>query len=263
MLFESLAAPGSGIYVEQSSCRIEGDLDLDAFVGAWRGVLARHPALRLSFRIAGERPVQVVHPSADLPWRLEDWRGLSSAARRERLRDFLREDARQGFDLERPPLLRLFLAREEEEAWRVVWTCHHLLLDGWSVPLVLREVFALYGGTVLPPPASGELIGSPEAEDAAVAEAFWRETLAGFAEPTPLDALRRLGDGPAPGGPAEPDDLVARDFMLPAGGTSCSALWWRAGRRSWLERRLPWACGSILCRCACTSSRRSSSAPGC
>jgi len=220
MLFHSLAAPDSGVYVEQASCRIEGELDPEAFAVAWREVLARHPALRLSFRLAGERPVQVVHPRVDLPWRAEDWRGLSAAARRERLRDLLRQDARRGFALERPPLLRLFLAREEEDAWRVVWTCHHLLLDGWSVPLVLREVFALYAGAALPPPASGELAGAPEPEDAAAAEAFWRETLAGFAGPTPLDALRCLRGGPAPDGPAEPDDLVARDCALPAEATA-------------------------------------------
>ncbi|HKH48932.1 MAG TPA: amino acid adenylation domain-containing protein, partial [Thermoanaerobaculia bacterium] len=218
MLFHSLAAPGSGVYVEQAGCRIEGALDPGAFAEAWRRVLARHPALRLSFHLAGERPVQVVHPVVDLPWREEDWRGLAPAAREERLRAFLHEDARQGFDPERPPLLRLFLAREDGEAWRVVWSWHHLLLDGWSVPLVLREVFALYGGATLPPPASGELASAPEPEDAAAAEAFWREALAGFTEPTPLDALRRGRPDPEdpenPEDPAGPEDLEERNLEL-------------------------------------------------
>ena len=106
--------------------------------------------------------------------------------RRERFEQLLRADQAEGFDVSRPPLMRFALLRVEERAWRFVWSHHHLLLDGWSLPLVLREVLRLYGGLL-----RGETVALPAAvpyrtyvewllgRDRQEAERFWRETLAG------------------------------------------------------------------------------------
>ncbi|HXO43037.1 MAG TPA: amino acid adenylation domain-containing protein, partial [Thermoanaerobaculia bacterium] len=112
-------------------------------------------------------------------------------------------DRRRGFELSRPPLLRLGLIRLGDEDWRVAWSYHHLLLDGWSAGLVMREVFAVYQAAAGGKAASARLeprrpykeyILWLRQQNLAEAEAYWRRVLAGFAEATPLGV-----DGPAGG----------------------------------------------------------------
>ncbi len=145
MLFHTLGAPGSGVYLERLSCELRGDLDPAAFRRAWEETLARHPVLRTAFLWQGlDRPVQVVRRTVRLPWQEEDWRSLSLEEREARLAAFLDDDLRRGFDVTRAPLLRVALFRTGERAWRLVWTHHHLLLDGWARVHVLRDVLTLY-----------------------------------------------------------------------------------------------------------------------
>lgn len=106
MLFHSLYAPGSGVYVEQVNCDMRGGLDVTTFERAWRRVLARHPVLRTSFAWKSlDKTLQVVHRQVALPLEQHDWRGLSQVEQETRLGTFLREDRRQGFDLARAPLM--------------------------------------------------------------------------------------------------------------------------------------------------------------
>jgi amino acid adenylation domain-containing protein/non-ribosomal peptide synthase protein (TIGR01720 family) len=198
MLFHTLDAAGSGVYLEQAACTLRGQLEPAALRRAWEWAVARHPALRASFHWEGmPRPVQVVHRRVELPWREEDWRGLAAAEQAARLAAVLDGERRRGFDLERPPLLRFTLARLEERTWRFLWTHHHLLLDGWSLSLVLQEVFAAYaacragGEPLLPPPRPYvDYVAWLEAQDLGDAERFWRAELAGVpaAPPPPLAA---------------------------------------------------------------------------
>src|SRR6202521_3386195 len=196
MLFHTLAAPGSGVYFEQFSLRYEGGFDPDAFIRAWQRAIDRHPVLRTSFLSDDlEQPVQVVHRRVELPVDRQDWRGPSPGEQLERLRAYAAADRRAGFDLTRPPLLRLGLIRTGEEEHRVVWSYHHLLLDGWSAGLVMREVSALYREATMGEVALLEArrpykdyVPWVLGQDLAAAETYWRRTLAGFASPTPLGA---------------------------------------------------------------------------
>ncbi|HEX2190552.1 MAG TPA: amino acid adenylation domain-containing protein [Longimicrobiaceae bacterium] len=207
MLFHVLFAPGEGGYVGQSVFTLAGDVEVDALRRAWQGAVDRHPALRTGFAWEGvERPLQLVHRRAELPFRVEDWRGSPEAERAARLDRWLGEDRAAGFDLAGAPLMRLTLFRLEDAAYRVVWTHHHLVTDGWSIPLLFRDVVALYDAATrgadagLPPaPPYRDYVAWLERRDAAGAEGFWREALAGFAAPTPLE-LRRP-DAPAEDGP--------------------------------------------------------------
>ena len=185
-LFHHLRDPAGGDYIEQMTFLLEGSLDLAAFGRAWQVVVDRHPALRTSFQWEGlEKPLQIVHRRVTVPLVTDDW----GDDWRDRLEAFLAEDRARGFDLGAASLMRLTVASVGAGCWQVIWTHSHLLLDGWSLPLVLQEVLAAYAG------GGGGLPVAPKYRDfvrwlrqgkAAGAAAFWREELAGFEEPTPL-----------------------------------------------------------------------------
>ena len=209
MLFHSRLEPEAEAYLEQSACTLVG-LDADAFAEAWRELFARHAVLRTRLHWEGiEHPVQIVLRRVELPLEVEDWR----AAARDQAPDelaaaldaFAAEERRRGVELDRAPPMRLRLLRLDERTYRFVWTYHHVLLDGWSSFLLLREIFTLYEARAsgsepprLPTPRPFadyvKWLGSRPAWEA---EAFWRERLAGFAAPTPLGLEREGPEDPA------------------------------------------------------------------
>jgi amino acid adenylation domain-containing protein len=201
LLFHSLYSPQSGFYVQQLSCAFAAGLDPDAFLEAWRRVIDRHPALRTSFAWEGlEEPLQVVRQEVALPVEHYDWRGLSEGTQRERFEALLEDDRRRGFDLAEAPALRLHLVRTGEDAYRFLWSSHHILLDGWSLFSVLQELFAAYDALVRRDDVRlggrrpfRDYIAWLQGQDAGAAAAFWRERLAGFSTPTPLGIDRPAG----------------------------------------------------------------------
>jgi amino acid adenylation domain-containing protein/non-ribosomal peptide synthase protein (TIGR01720 family) len=197
MLFHALQAPGSGVYVVQIGITMNVDLDVRAFERAWERLIERHPAMRTAFAWDAwddsETPLQVVHAKVQPPWLHLDWRSLSSAEQAHRLASHVEEDRRRGFDLGRPPLMRLCLIRLAEQSYRFLWTVHHLITDGWSSPIVLRELFALYRGFAAgEEPQLGALrpyrdyVAWLVQQDPMAAEELWRRTLQGLSAPTSL-----------------------------------------------------------------------------
>ncbi len=194
MLFHTASAPHSGVYIVQIRCLLSGDLDVEIFKTAWQAVLQRHAALRTAFLWDGlEEPLQVVRQHLDLCWEILDWSKATEEERTTRLESLLFKQRRAGFDLSDAPLMRMLLIRLGDTRHRFVWTCHHLLVDGWSVAIVLDEVMRLYQARVegkdctLPVAASyRDYIAwqrSIEIEDTA---GFWGEYLKGFVSRTSL-----------------------------------------------------------------------------
>ena len=145
MLFHSLYAPESGVYVEQLTAELVGSLDVAAFRHAWQQVVDRHPILRSAFAWKRqERPIQAVYKELALPIDALDWRDATAEEQERRLAERVAAERTQAFDLAKPPLMRLALIRTGEEQHRLVWSHHHILIDGWSMPILLKEVFTLY-----------------------------------------------------------------------------------------------------------------------
>ncbi|MBD1896805.1 non-ribosomal peptide synthetase [Coleofasciculus sp. FACHB-129] len=193
LLFHTLYAPKSAMYFEQYSWTVQGDFNALAFKQAWQSVIDRHPILRTAFFWEDlEKPYQVVYRQAELIWEEQDWRH-SQELQAERLEMFLQADRDRDFDLSQAPLMRLALIRLANDTYQVVWSHHHILLDGWSGPLVFQEVYAFYQafcqGQELHlerPRPFREYITWLQQQDLSKAEAFWRKTLQGFTAPTPL-----------------------------------------------------------------------------
>jgi amino acid adenylation domain-containing protein len=198
MLFHTIYAPESGVYFQQLKCTLAGGLEVAALNRAWQQMLERHTVLRTGFIWEGQpRPLQVVRRRARLPWKEQDWRGLRATEQDRRLEAYLKEDRAQGFKLSHPPLMRCMLARRSEDVYDFVWSYHHILLDGWSIGLLLKEVFACYeafrrGQTPdLPQPGPyQDYIAWLKKQDLASAETFWRRSLEGFSEAASPGAQR-------------------------------------------------------------------------
>ncbi|NEY34579.1 amino acid adenylation domain-containing protein, partial [Streptomyces sp. PRKS01-65] len=206
MVVHALDEPGEGLYVEQITFVTDGVRDVRTLAAAWQHVVDRTPVLRTAVVLHGvPEPLQTVHRTARLPVTEHDWTALPDPEREAELARLLAEDRARGMALDRPPLLRVALVRLGPEEVRVVWTFHHVLLDGWSVFHVLADVLACHAAL-----ARGEEPRLPErrpfadyaawlaARDTAGAEEHWRQALGDLTAPTPLPYDTR----PAPGAPA-------------------------------------------------------------
>ncbi|MFF5858750.1 non-ribosomal peptide synthase/polyketide synthase [Streptomyces sp. NPDC012751] len=203
MLFHRLVGGPDDVYVDQAALLLDGVTDPDALALAWQRVTDRTPALRTSVVWEGVPvPLQVVHRHVTVPVTHADWRELDPAERAERLDRLRADDLARGLDLGTAPLLRLTLVRLPDARLRLLWTSHHLILDGWSLAQVLTDVFeeyaALTAGTAPRPPARrpfGDYVRWLAGQDSGAAHAHWRAVLDGFATPTPLpvDRVRRPG----------------------------------------------------------------------
>lgn len=205
ILFHSLTAPPeAGVYMPQIAFHLSGPIDAPRLRRAWEAVLARHSALRSAIHWEErDEPFQVVYRSLPLPWEEFDWRGEDGAARLAAL--FAANRARP-FDLRRPPLLRVQLARLADDRHVLLRCHHHIILDGWSQARMLEDVMAVYRGLPLPPARPyAEYIRWLKRQDRAGALAFWRGHLAG-AQPTLAFAQGDEGERTgAPGGQGDED----------------------------------------------------------
>ncbi|MGX1567697.1 condensation domain-containing protein, partial [Streptomyces sp. NPDC055509] len=177
------------VYNTQQVVDLAGALDVEVLRRSAETLIDRHASLRASFRQgSGGELVQVIAGSVTVPWRELDLIDHTEVDQRERVAQLLEEEQFVQFDIASAPLMRFVVVRLAADRHKLVITTHHVLLDGWSLPLVLRELFDLYarggnGGRLpLPVPYRRHLAWLAK-QDNTVTEAVWRETLAGV-EPT-------------------------------------------------------------------------------
>ncbi|MFH8520090.1 amino acid adenylation domain-containing protein [Streptomyces gelaticus] len=178
---------GPDPYLVQARFLIGPSVAAEAVRAAVTALLDRHPNLRACFRHERlDRPVQVVPKAVRVPWTEADLTGLAPDAVRVRTDEVLREDAALRFDLARPPLVRATFLRNDTGAELIV-SFHHILLDGWSMPVVERDLDALVAGRPLPPAAPyRDYLVWLGGRDRHKAEAAWCESLEGLERPALL-----------------------------------------------------------------------------
>uniref|UniRef100_UPI0025D47465 non-ribosomal peptide synthetase n=1 Tax=Pseudomonas sp. UBA4617 TaxID=1947318 RepID=UPI0025D47465 len=187
MLFHTLYDAQAGNYINQLRVDVQG-LDVQRFRQAWQGTLEAHDILRSSFVLQGalEQAVQVVHRTVTLSCSEHDWRG--QPALEQALQALAEAERQRGFDLASAPLLRLVLVRTSDSSHHLIYTNHHILMDGWSTSRLLGEVLQRYAGQL--PQAQArpyrDHIAWLQGQDAALAETFWKARLAALDAPTRL-----------------------------------------------------------------------------
>ncbi|MFJ2685159.1 non-ribosomal peptide synthase/polyketide synthase [Pseudomonas sp. NPDC087342] len=187
MLFHTLYEQQAGDYINQMCVDVEG-LDVERFREAWQAAVDAHDVLRSSFVWDGEfkRPLQVIHKQLAVPFTFHDWRAHSDVALA--LSELAAAQRQQGFDLAKAPLLNLTVVRLDTARYHLIYTSHHILMDGWSNSQLLGEVLQRYSGHV-PANTAGryrDYIEWLTQQDAQITEGFWKGQLAGFDEPTRL-----------------------------------------------------------------------------
>ena len=205
MLFHYLLNPDDSLYCELFTYRLTGALDIDALKDAWRRIIERHEILRSVFVWQGvQEPVQVVRRHLDPSWVVHDWRAATADEQGVQLGELLAREERQRFDLALGPLMRMTVVRLADGEAQFVLAFQHVLLDGWSLAIVLRDVGELYEAaragrtcTLAPTSAYGTYIGWLRQKDHSQTRAYWRAVLGDFSSPTPLGIDRPAGGPPS------------------------------------------------------------------
>ncbi len=193
---------GSDVYTVQFTFDLTGDVEVPALRTALREVTHRHPNMLAAF----PTPELQIVPTGVFP-EVEcteiDLTTHPPADRDAELARVLAEDRARRFDLTRPPLLRMMVVRTGQRRSTLVLTNHHILLDGWSMPIIARELFALYGSADpgLPPPTTGyrDYLAWLVDRDPRLSEQVWIDELAGVEEPTLLAPARETPHARQPG----------------------------------------------------------------
>ncbi len=196
ILYHHLSQPDAGLYLEQLSLELSGRVDPERFAGAWRRVCAANPMLRTIFRWENlSHPVQIVL-RRNQPMILI--RRLGSGDAQTFVDSARRRDREEPFDLRQSPFRITLLILGQDRSWMLV-SSHHILFDGWSNGIILREFMAAYHDPDWRPPAKPEFkafVKFLRQRDAKLDLAFWRGYLHDH-ERRPLPRLSAPGPAPA------------------------------------------------------------------
>ena len=203
MLLHTVLDPVSGMYLMQHRFTIHSPVDLETFWASWDAAVQEHAALRAGFFWqSGAKPFQVIQRAPTLPKRYLDLRELSESEAMSRINEILRAELASGFDMTKPPLMRVRLAQLGESKFHLVVSFHHILVDAWCFGLMVGEVLSQYevrttGKHPLRerPAPYREFIAWLQAQDRRTALSYWRRVLEGFEVVTPLPMLKHVPAG--------------------------------------------------------------------
>ncbi|MFE2289624.1 amino acid adenylation domain-containing protein [Streptomyces sp. NPDC059452] len=202
MLFHALMEPDSPAYIEQLILTIDDIPDPTTLAHSWQHITNHTQALRISVTWEHTpQPLQIIHHHTTLPTHILDWRHLTEHEQTTHWNTHLTHDRNQGINLHHTPLARLTLAQLPDNRVKILFTFHHLLLDGWSLARLLTHIFdhytALRDGRPVPVITGGNRLADQARwnrdRDVLGAEEFWRSTLEGFDSPVALPYDRPAG----------------------------------------------------------------------
>ncbi|AOT06690.1 non-ribosomal peptide synthetase [Pseudoalteromonas luteoviolacea] len=187
-------------YLEQCCFTFAGNFDCEAFMYAWQQVINQHSILRSAFTTLDGQPVQVVLEQAEIPFELVDSQGQEEQA--VDFAQLAQQAYQQGIQLNQAPCMRLQLVSMSEQRVGFIWTYHHMIMDGWSLPVLFSELLRFYGAridgqiAVINPDNFAEYIAHIQQRDRAEEAAFWQAYLGDLDSPTLIsDCLKTTSSG--------------------------------------------------------------------
>ncbi|MBL3646987.1 non-ribosomal peptide synthase/polyketide synthase [Bacillus sp. RHFS10] len=194
MLFHSLFDPSSGAYFQQTMFDLHGDLNIASFSKSLDGLSKKYDIFRTNFyRGWKDQPLQIIFKTKKIGFEFIDLREMKESHKEEMIQEYVRKDKMRGFDLEKDALMRLLILRTDEKAYRFIWSFHHILMDGWCLPLITKEIFEHYfallqqkqpeQSAITPYSQYIEWLGRQDTKEAM---GYWDQYLAGYEEQTIL-----------------------------------------------------------------------------
>lgn len=149
LLFQALIEPYSDAYFVQFIGHLEGELNIDAFKNAWQLVIKKYAVLRTHFEYENlDSPIQIVKNNCALPFKFFDCADKTEDDQKALFDEIVKSDRSHKFDLCSDTLFRLCLMKSSANNWKLLWSFHHIILDGWSMAIVLRDVFLFYNSII-------------------------------------------------------------------------------------------------------------------
>jgi iturin family lipopeptide synthetase B len=203
MLFHTLYDETTPVYFEQVAFTINGQLDIDKLKEAWTRLIAITPVFRTVFKWSKVKdPLQIVLKELPVIFEVHDIKGLDDKEQQRRIGEFLKKDKRNLFDMEEGPLTRLNIFILAGNKYKFIWSYHHIILDGWCLPIILNDLFSIYlavatGGAMprITRRPYKDYIAWYLDQDKEEAVDFWKGLLGDFQAATPLPLDRRTADG--------------------------------------------------------------------
>ncbi|MBD1379486.1 non-ribosomal peptide synthetase [Metabacillus arenae] len=191
MLFHTLLHPGTGIYVEQMSFEIKGELHIDLLKEAWQHVVDQNSILRANFLWEGfAKPIHIINQQGKVDLKILDWTSRLFGSKEEikqEIEALCSSQRLNGFHLEKDTLMKLTLVMIDKETYYFIWSYHHLLLDGWSMPMILNQLSKTYSDLLnkrIPAVPSArpfrDFISWQLDQDLSEAESFWKGAFDGY-----------------------------------------------------------------------------------
>lgn len=191
-MYHTVYESDTDLYHNQLSFVVNGNPDFQIFKQAWQEVVLRYEVLRTSFHWENmEKPMQVVHHNAAPEWKYEDWSSLNSKQQEAGIIHYLQTDKQNRFSIDKPCLMRIAAFRISAESLQVVWSFHHLILDGWCLPMLLTEVLENYHA-IATNSAINRSVVVPykqyilwlQNQDTSASKAYWKNELKNITSPT-------------------------------------------------------------------------------
>ncbi|WP_197262107.1 non-ribosomal peptide synthetase [Brevibacillus laterosporus] len=194
MLFHSLVTPHLGAYFEQTTFTLQGTFDVTSFEKSLNVLVQRNEVLRTNFYSGWkEQPVQVVYRNKPAGFLYEDLREMNEQQCEGYIATLMNKDKAKGFDLAQDALMRVFILRIGDETYRFLWSFHHILMDGWCLSLIAKEVFEIYFAyqkqsqpELAPVSPYSSYIEWLEQQDGEAASRYWNDYLQGYEHQTAL-----------------------------------------------------------------------------
>lgn len=214
LLYESLVQKDRDDhpYVIQSRYDISANLQVEHFKNSWQKIVGRHQLLRTAFAYEkAKKPVQVVLRHRPVPFKLMEM----DAVPNETTDQIAIRDLNKGFDLQKDPLMRITLIRMADGSYHMIWTHHHIIMDGWSLSIIERELFELYHAAISNRPDSlapavpvRNYINWLQSKERNESVDFWSSYLESFEKITPI-TIRKVS------GLKGKKNTLYKNFILP------------------------------------------------